>query len=67
MQLNQFIKCTDNSFDLRAEIVFKTNSELVSLIDQIKSKEGVRNVLWSEYVQLVAKNENTCKWIIESS
>jgi hypothetical protein len=57
----------DSIVDLMAEVVFKTNSELVSLMDQIKSKPGVRNVLWSEYVQLVGKNNNTAKRVIESS
>lgn len=56
-----------NSIDLKAEVLFRTNVELVALIDAIKSKQGIRDVFWVEYVQLVAKNENAIKKVIENS
>ena len=56
----------DNTVDLKAEVVFKTNSELISLIDKIKSKEGVKNVLWSEPIELIGRSQNTFKKIIDS-
>ena len=55
----------DSIMDLRAEVIFKSNSELVTLMDQIKSMQGVRNVIWGECVQLIGRNENTAKRVID--
>lgn len=52
--------------DLRADAVFKDNSELVTMMDRIKAMQGVRNVVWGECVQLIGRNGNTTKRIIES-
>ena len=51
--------------DIVAQVVFRTNSELMSLIDQIKEKEGVRAVSWSEAVELIGTNAGSYLQVIE--
>lgn len=46
----------ENSVDLQAEIVFESNKELLTIIERIKSVEGVTNVSWSEAVKVIGKN-----------
>jgi hypothetical protein len=36
--------------------VFKNNKELLSIIEWVKSLEGVRDVVWTEPVEMVGKN-----------
>lgn len=50
--------------DIVAQVVFRTNSELTSLIDQVKEKEGVRAVSWSEAVELIGINTNSYLQVI---
>jgi DNA-binding Lrp family transcriptional regulator len=57
----------DSIMDLRAEIIFKSNSDLVTLMDQIKTMPGVRTVVWGECMQLIGRNENTTKRVIGSA
>lgn len=49
----------ENSSDLMVEIIFRTNMELASIIDTIKSKEGVKDVIWNENLGIIGKN-NAC-------
>ena len=56
----------ENAMDLRAEAVFKNNSDLLSLIEQIKSLDGVRDVCWSESIELVGRNNRPYRVIIEA-
>lgn len=46
----------ENSVDLQAEIVFESNKELLTIIERIKSIEGVTNVSWSEAVKVIGRN-----------
>jgi hypothetical protein len=36
--------------------VFKNNTELLNVIEWIKGLDGVRDVIWTEPVELVGKN-----------
>jgi DNA-binding Lrp family transcriptional regulator len=56
----------ENAMDLRAEVVFKNNSDLLALIEQIKSLDGVRDVCWSESIELVGRNNRPYRVIIEA-
>lgn len=56
----------DNSFDLRIEVIFRTVEDLTALIDKIKSMAGVSNVIWSESLKVIGKN-NINKKIIDST
>lgn len=51
--------------DIMAQVVFRTNSELMSLIDQVKEKEGVRAVSWSEVMELIGTNAASYLQVIE--
>jgi DNA-binding Lrp family transcriptional regulator len=55
-----------SNFDLRVEVIFKTNTDLMMLIDRIKSTEGVSGLIWSESLKLIGKRETNNK-IIDSS
>jgi DNA-binding Lrp family transcriptional regulator len=46
----------EHTIDLHAEIVFKDNTELLNVIEWIKSLEGVKDVVWTEPVELMGKN-----------
>jgi DNA-binding Lrp family transcriptional regulator len=46
----------ENSVDLQVEIVFESNKELLTIMERIKSVDGVTNVSWSEAVKVIGKN-----------
>jgi hypothetical protein len=46
----------EHTIDLHAESVFKNNKGLLSVIEWVKSLEGVKDVVWTEPVELVGKN-----------
>jgi DNA-binding Lrp family transcriptional regulator len=46
----------EHTIDLHAESVFKNNKELLDVIEWVKSVEGVRDVVWTEPVEMVGKN-----------
>jgi hypothetical protein len=57
----------ENSSDLMVEIIFRTNMELASIIDNIKSKEGVKDVIWNENLGVIGKNNACYTKIIEAT
>lgn len=56
----------ENAMDLKAEVVFKNNSDLLSLIELVKSLDGVRDVCWSESIELIGRNYRPYRVIIEA-
>ena len=46
----------EHTIDLVAEVVFKDNAELLSIIEWVKSTGGVRDVIWTESVDVMDKN-----------
>jgi DNA-binding Lrp family transcriptional regulator len=46
----------EHTIDLHAEIVFKNNTELLNVIERIKALDGVKDVVWTEPVEVVGKN-----------
>lgn len=57
----------ESRIDLVLEVIFRTNSDLISLIEQIKQKDGVREVFWNESIELLGKNKNGYIKAINSS
>ena len=51
--------------DLKIEIIFRQNSELTPLIDQIKSMEGVAGVIWCESLSLIGRRKEAYKNALE--
>lgn len=55
----------ENGIDLCIDLIFRTNEDLLLLIDKIKSLDGVRNVIWSESVESMGKNSAYYERIID--
>lgn len=51
--------------DLKIEIIFRQNSELTPLIDQIKSMEGVAGVIWCESLSVIGRRKEAYKNALE--
>jgi DNA-binding Lrp family transcriptional regulator len=47
----------EHTIDLHAQMVFKNNTELLNVIEWIKGLDGVRDVIWTEPVELVGKKD----------
>lgn len=47
----------EHTIDLHAEIVFRNDSELVNVIERAKSLEGVKDIIWTEPVEVIGKND----------
>jgi len=46
------------TIDLRVEVILRENSDLLDLLEEIKGMEGVRDVIWSEIVQVVGRKKS---------
>jgi DNA-binding Lrp family transcriptional regulator len=55
-----------NEIDLHAEFIFRHNSELLNLIEKIRTIEGIKNVTWSESIQVIGSNPTQFEFIIDS-
>jgi DNA-binding Lrp family transcriptional regulator len=47
----------EHTIDLHAQMVFKNNTELLNVIEWIKALDGVKDVVWTEPVELVGKKQ----------
>ena len=56
----------ENAMDLKADVVFRNNSDLLALIELVKSRDGVRDVCWSESIELIGRSSKPYKVVIES-
>jgi hypothetical protein len=43
------------NIDLRTEVFVRNNSELLTLIEDVKAMDGVREVIWSEIVEVIGR------------
>ena len=55
----------EHTIDLHVESVFKNNTELLNVIEWVKSLEGVREVVWTEPVEMLGKNSTIQYEIID--
>ena len=55
----------EHTIDLRAEIIIKDNAELLDLLENIKSIDGVSDAIWSEVVQVVGRKRSIPNQIID--
>jgi DNA-binding Lrp family transcriptional regulator len=55
----------EHTIDLLVEVVFKENKELAALIDRIKAMEGVKDVIWTENIETLGRNDAALIPIIE--
>jgi DNA-binding Lrp family transcriptional regulator len=55
----------EHTIDLRAEVIIKDNSELLGLLELVKAMPDVRDVIWSEIVEVVGSKKSVPAGIIE--
>lgn len=56
----------EHTIDLRAEVIIKDNSQLLDLLEEVKAMPSVKDVIWSEIVQIVGKKRSVPNSIIDS-
>jgi DNA-binding Lrp family transcriptional regulator len=45
----------EHTIDLRVETFIKDNNELLNLLEDVKGMEGVKDVVWSEIVEVIGR------------
>jgi DNA-binding Lrp family transcriptional regulator len=45
----------EHTIDLRAEVIIKDNSELLGLLELVKAMDNVKDVIWSEIVDVIGQ------------
>jgi len=55
----------EHTIDLRAEVIIKDNSELLGLLEAVKAMEGVKDVVWSEIVDIMGAKRSVPSSIID--
>ena len=46
------------NIDLRAEIFVQSGEELMDLIEEVKAMSGVKDVVWSEVIEVVGRKDH---------
>jgi hypothetical protein len=46
------------NIDLRVEVFVRSNDELVNLIEEVKAMRGVKELIWSEIVEVVGRKNH---------
>ena len=55
----------EHTIDLRVETIVKDNHELLDLLEKLKAMDGIRDVVWSEIVNMVGNKMSVPSHIIE--
>lgn len=55
----------EHTIDLRAEVIIKDNSELLGLLELVKGMESVKDVIWSEIVDVIGQKRSVPSSIID--
>ena len=55
----------EHTIDLRAEVIIRDNSQLLDLMEEVKAMPSVRDVIWSEIVQIVGRKRSVPNSIID--
>jgi len=56
----------EHTIDLRAEVIIKDNSELLGLLELVKAMDDVKDVIWSEIVDVMGTKRSVPIGIIDS-
>lgn len=54
-----------HTIDLKAELIIKSNAELLDLLEIVKAMEGVKNVEWTEIVKIIGRKKSIPSEIID--
>jgi hypothetical protein len=46
------------NIDLRAELFVRSNDELLNLIEEVKAIDGVKDLVWSEIIDVVGRKNH---------
>jgi len=55
-----------NEIDLEVQYVFRQNTELLNMIEKVRTINGVKNVTWNEAIEVVGVNPNEFESILDS-
>jgi DNA-binding Lrp family transcriptional regulator len=55
----------EHTIDLRAEVIIRDNSELLNLLELVKAMTSVRDVVWSEIVEVLGRKTSIPPSIID--
>jgi DNA-binding Lrp family transcriptional regulator len=55
----------EHTIDLRAEVIVKDNSQLLDLMEEVKAISSVKDVIWSEIVEIVGRKMSIPTSIID--
>jgi DNA-binding Lrp family transcriptional regulator len=55
----------EHTIDLRAEVIIRDNSELLNLLELVKAMPSVRDVVWSEIVEVLGRKTSIPPSIID--
>ena len=55
----------EHTIDLRAEVIIVDSSELLDLLEEVKAMPSVKDVIWSEIVQIVGRKRSIPNSIID--
>ena len=55
----------EHTIDLRAEVIVKDNSELLGLLELVKGMPSVKDVIWSEIVDMIGQKRSVPSSIID--
>ena len=55
----------EHTIDLRAEVIVKDNSELLGLLELVKGMPSVKDVIWSEIVDMIGQKRSVPSAIID--
>ena len=55
----------EHTIDLRAEVIIKDNSELLGLLELVKAMHNVKDVIWSEIVDVIGQKRSVPTGIID--
>ncbi len=55
----------EHTIDLRAEVIIEKNSELLDLLEEVKAMPSVRDVIWSEIVEVIGQKRSIPSSIID--
>jgi len=46
------------NIDLKAEVFVRSNDDLINLIEEVKAMRGVKELIWSEIIEVVGRKNH---------
>jgi len=46
------------NIDLRVEVFVRSNDDLIDIIEEVKAMHGVKDVIWSEIIEVVGRKNH---------